>query len=106
MPCLALSFINQYYLVFALQRRNKSGSECCILVFEAWQTEMITCGVRMGPVGINPAQLLIFYEACSESRYTDPLDFRGATLAHVNLKTEFQRFAKASLPSDHPVLFF
>lgn len=60
----------------------------------------------MGPVGMNPAQLLIFYEACSESRYTDPLDLRGATLGNMNLKTEFQRFAKASWPPDHPVLFF
>lgn len=54
---------------------------------------------------MNPAQLLIFYEACSESRYTDPLDLTGATLGNMNLKTEFQRFAKASWTSDHQVLF-
>lgn len=60
----------------------------------------------MGRVGMNPAQLLIFYEACSGSRYTDPLDLRGATLGNMNLKTEFQRFAAASWPPDRPVLFF
>lgn len=46
----------------------------------------------MGPVGMNPAQLLIFYEACSESCYTDPLAFRAAALGNMNLKTEFQDF--------------
>lgn len=57
----------------------------------------------MGPVGMNPAQLLIFYEACSESCYTDPLDLRGAAPGNMNLKTEFQRFANASWPPDHTV---
>ena len=60
----------------------------------------------MGPVGTNPAQWLIFYEACSESRYTVTLDLRGAALGNVNLKTEFQRFARASWPPDPPLLFF
>lgn len=32
----------------------------------------------IGPVGVSPAQLLIFHQACSESRYTDPLDLSGA----------------------------
>lgn len=63
---------------------------------------MITCGVRLGPVDVNPAQLLIFYEACSESRYV--LDLRGETLWDTNLKTEFQRFAEASWPPDPAVM--
>lgn len=60
----------------------------------------------MGPAGVNPAQLSIFYEACSESCYTDPLDLRGATLRHMNLKTEFQRFAKSQLASRSPSLVY
>ena len=63
---------------------------------------MITCGVRLGPVDVNPAQLLIFYEACSESRYA--LDLRGETLGGPNPKTEFQRFAEASWPPHQAVM--
>lgn len=60
----------------------------------------------MGPAGMNPAQLLILYEACLESSYTDPLDLRGATLGNMNLKTEFQRFARepAGLQITQPCL--
>lgn len=60
----------------------------------------------MEPLGMNPAQLLIFHEVCSESHCTDPLDLKGTSLGNINLKTEFQRFAKSSWPPDHPGLFF
>lgn len=77
---------------------NKSRSKCCISLIlkltnrndNLWSKD-----------GTYRWQLLIFYEARSESRYNDPLDLRGATLGNMNLKTEFQRFATASWPTDH-----
>lgn len=64
---------NQYRLFVQLEPACRS--KCCIAI--RWslsnRDNLLSCD---GPADVCPVLLFIFYEACSESGCTDPLDLR------------------------------
>lgn len=60
----------------------------------------------MGPVDMDPEQLLIFHEACSESRYTDPPRFERNNPRKHESQNSVSKICQSQVRSSLPSVFF